>query len=239
MRRAAKVITLSESTKSDLVRFYRLPPNKVVVTPAAASREFTPRPKAEVDKVRERYGVSGEYVLAVGNVQPRKNLRRLVESFGELAGDFPDLTLVIAGGSGWRSSEVGAAVSRLGLESRVRFTGYVAGEDLPALYSGATLFCYVSLYEGFGLPPLEAMACGTATITSNRSSLPEVVGDAALQTDPYSVCEIASAMRRLLSDSPLRAEYECRGLERAALFSWERTARMTRDVYDDVLGVKR
>jgi glycosyltransferase involved in cell wall biosynthesis len=244
MRRAAKVITLSESTKRDIMRFYKLPAHKVMVTPAAAGPQFRPQTEAEVNRVRERYGLSGQYLLAVGDVQPRKNLPRLVEAFGSIAGDFPDLQLVIAGRSAWRGSKVEAAAGR-SLNSRreeltrVSFTGYVPDDDLPALYSGATAFCYVSLYEGFGLPPLEAMACGTPVITSNVASLPEVVGDAAIQVNPTSVEEIAAAMRSLLTDQGVRDEYERRGVERAAHFSWECTARMTRDVYDAVLGVQR
>jgi glycosyltransferase involved in cell wall biosynthesis len=254
MRRAAKVITLSESTKRDIMRFYKLPAHKVMVTPAAAGPQFRPQTEAEVNRVRERYRLSRQYLLAVGDVQPRKNLPRLVEAFGSIAGmseaGVPDLQLVIAGRSAWRGSKVEAAAGRslnsrreeltLGqLATRVSFTGYVPDDDLPALYSGATVFCYVSLYEGFGLPPLEAMACGTPVITSNVASLPEVVGDAAIQVNPTSVEEIAAAMRSLLTDQGVRDEYRRRGVERAAQFSWECTARMTRNVYDAVLGVQR
>jgi glycosyltransferase involved in cell wall biosynthesis len=130
-------------------------------------------------------------------------------------------------------------VARLGLGERVRFTGYVPDADLPALYSGAQCFCYPSLYEGFGLPPLEAMACGTPAITSNVSSLPEVVGDAALTVDPTAVPDLAAALRRLLTDPAARQRYRACGLQQAACFSWDRTARATRAVYDAVLGVKR
>jgi glycosyltransferase involved in cell wall biosynthesis len=239
VRRAAAVITVSECARQDIIRFYRVSPRRVVVTPEAAGPQYTPQPVGEKERVRVLYSLPQRYVLAVGNVQPRKNLPRLIEAFGVLVQDSPDVDLIIAGRSAWRGSEVEAVVTRLGLDERVRFTGYVPDTDLPALYSGATLFCYPSLYEGFGLPPLEAMACGTPVITSNVASLPEVVGDAGVMVDPTSVRDIAAALRRLLTNEEARREYQIKGLGRAAQFSWERTARLTRDVYDRVLRVRR
>src|SRR5688572_2144026 len=155
MRRAARVITISESTRRDIVRFYRVSPRRVAVTHLAAGPQYRPQPPEEVERIRREYGVRGRYILAVGNVQPRKNLPRLVEAFGSIVVEAPDVELVIAGRSTWRGSEVEAAVERAGLGERVRFVGYVADADLPALYAGASVFCYPSLYEGFGLPPLE------------------------------------------------------------------------------------
>ena len=239
LRRAARVVTLSESTRRDILRFYRVRPERVVVTPAAAGTQYAPQPPAEVARVRAAYRLPPRYVLAVGNVQPRKNLARLVAAFGAVAAAAPDAHLVIVGRGAWRGSEVEAVVRRLGLAARVRFTGYVPDADLPALYSGAAAFCYPSLYEGFGLPPLEAMACGAPTITSNVSSLPEVVGDAALTVDPRAVPALAQALKYLLTDDDGRRLYRERGQAQAARFSWERTARLTRDVYDSVLGVRR
>jgi glycosyltransferase involved in cell wall biosynthesis len=239
MRRARRVITISECSRRDIIRFYRLPPERVVVTPLAAGAEYTRQPPAEVARVRAAYGLPERYFLAVGNVQPRKNLARLVTAFGAVAAAAPDAQLVLVGRSAWRGSEVAAAITRLGLAGRVRFTGYVPAADLPALYSGALGFCYPSLYEGFGLPVLEALACGTATITSNVSSLPEVAGDAALLVAPTSAPEIAAALSRLLTDAPTRQLYAARGPARAAQFSWAQTARQTRAVYDAVLGTRR
>ena len=239
IRRAARVLTLSESSRQDILRFYRVPPGQVVVTPAAAGPQYTPQPAAEIVRVQAAYDLPERYVLAVGNVQPRKNLPRLIAAFHAVAAEVPDAHLVLVGRSVWRGSEVAAAVARLGLGGRVRFTGYVPDADLPALYSGAACFCYPSLYEGFGLPPLEAMACGTPTITSNVSSLPEVVGDAALTVDPTSVPDLAAALRRLLTDPAAQAQYRACGLAQAARFSWDRTARETRAMYDAILGVKR
>jgi glycosyltransferase involved in cell wall biosynthesis len=239
IRRATRVITVSESAKQDIVRFYRVSPKRVAVTPEAAGPQYGPQAREEIERVHHQYRLGERYVLAVGNVQPRKNLPRLVEAFGTMAEEVPDVELVIAGRSAWRGSEVEAAVERAGLAGKVRFVGYVPDRDLPALYAGAAVFCYPSLYEGFGLPPLEAMQCGTPTVTSNVASLPEVVGDAALTVDPESVQEMAAALRRLLTDEGARQEYREKGLARAKRFSWERTARLTRDVYDEVLATSR
>ncbi len=238
IRRAARVLTLSECSRQDILRFYGVPPERVVVTPAAGP-QYWPQSAAEIGRVRAAYDLPERYVLAVGNVQPRKNLPRLITAFHTIAAEVPDVQLVLVGRSAWRGSEVEATVERLGLAGRVRFTGYVPDADLPALYSGAACFCYPSLYEGFGLPPLEAMACGTPTITSNVSSLPEVVGDAALLVDPTSVPDLTAALRRLLTDPAAQATYRARGLVQADRFSWDRTARETRAVYDAVLGVRR
>ncbi|MEO5952114.1 MAG: glycosyltransferase family 1 protein [Chloroflexia bacterium] len=235
VRRAACVIAISENTRRDIIRFYRADPDRVIVTPLAASPRFKPQPPEEIARIRRIYNLHTDYILAVGNKQPRKNLRRLIRAFAALALDFPDLTLAIAGQSGWQGSQIEAEVSTLGLTNRVRFTGYIPEADLPALYSGATIFCYPSLYEGFGLPPLEAMSCGTPTITSNTSSLPEVVANAALTINPTSIPDLTNALHTLLQDPAKRHEYAQRGIARAAHFSWERTARLTRDAYDSVL----
>ncbi len=242
VRHAARVIVISERTRQDVIRFYRVPPERIVVTPLAAAPQYSPQSEEEVGRIRRKYGLPERYFLAVGNVQPRKNLPRLVRAFAavvEQTAETRDVKLVIVGRSAWRGSEVETVVRQLGLQQRVLFTGYVPDQDLPALYTGALAFCYPSLYEGFGLPPLEAMACGTPVVASNASSLPEVVGDAGLLVEPTSVAGIAAALYRLLHDEEVRQEYSRRGLARAARFSWERTARLTRDVYDVVLGMSR
>jgi glycosyltransferase involved in cell wall biosynthesis len=236
VRHAARVITDSQAARRDIVRFYRVSPDKVVVTPAAAGPQYYPQPPGEVERIRRAYDLKERYLLAVGNVQPRKNLPRLVEAFARIASEATDVQLVIVGRSTWKGSEVEATVHRLGVTGRVRFTRYVPDAHLPGLYTGAVTLCYPSLYEGFGLPPLEAMACGTPTVTSNVSSLPEVVGDAAITVNPRSVDEIARALRCMLLDESLRIEYSRRGLARAAMFSWEKTAMLTRKVYEAVLG---
>jgi glycosyltransferase involved in cell wall biosynthesis len=236
IRRATHIIASSEATLRDLARFYRVSPSRVTVVSLAAGCRYRPRSQEEQVRVQRLYDLPQDYVLTVGTLQPRKNLARLLEAFGSIAAEIPDAALVIAGAQTSYGSELEQTAQQMGLERRVRFIGYVPDADLPALYSGATVFCYPSLYEGFGLPPLEAMACGAPTVTSNTSSLPEVVGDAALTVDPASVESIAVALRQFLQDTELRDTYRRKGLQRAATFSWQRTAQLTRGVYDRVLG---
>jgi glycosyltransferase involved in cell wall biosynthesis len=183
--------------------------------------------------VRRKYGIpDGPFVLALGNLQPRKNIQRLVEAFA-IARRAPDfaLSLVIAGKAQWRESQVHAAVAQAGLEDSVVFPGYVDEADLPALYSAAALFAYPSLYEGFGLPPLEAMACGTPVVCSHVASLPEVVGDAAVTVAPTDTEALAQALLDVLTQPGLHASLRARGLRRAAQFSWDRCAAETLAVY--------
>jgi glycosyltransferase involved in cell wall biosynthesis len=230
-RSAAHVITGSEYTRSDLIDAFDLPPEKVTVTPYAADPIYRPMDSEAARRaVKERFGLRGPFVLAVGVLQPRKNLPRLVRAFASVAREVPH-TLTLVGKPGWAHEELhrSAAASRLG--SRIQFTGYVADADLPFLYNAADLFVYPSLYEGFGIPPLEAMACGTPVVTSNVTSLPEVVGDAALTVAPTDETALAEAIRRALTDEPLRSHLHAAGLARAAKFSWERTAALTLEVY--------
>jgi len=194
------------------------------------------RDPAELARVRARYGIGERYLLYVGTLQPRKNLARLVDAFTRLAGD-PALTgvqLVLAGKPGWLADDLAPRVARLGLAGRVLFPGYIADADLPALLSGALAFAFPSLYEGFGIPVLEAQSCGVPVMTSNNSSLPEVAGDAALLVDPHDVDAIAEAMRRLVTDDALRAELVRRGFENVKRFSWEKCARETLAVLEGV-----
>ncbi len=228
LRTARAVIAISAATRDDLVRYFRTSPDRVYVTPLAADASFYPRPPAEVAAIRARYGLPDQYVLYVGSNKPHKNLPRLIEAYAKI-GDAPPL--VLAGREDARYPQARARVEALGLSARVCFPGDIASADLPALYSGASLFVFPSLYEGFGLPPLEAMACGLPVVCSGRSSLPEVVGDAALIVDPDDVDTIASAIRRALDDADLRASLRRRGLDRAAQFSWERTAQETLRIY--------
>jgi glycosyltransferase involved in cell wall biosynthesis len=242
-RAATRVIADSAATKRDLVQLYGTDPDRITVIPLGVDELFQPvTDAARLAAVRAKYGIPGDYLLYVGTLQPRKNLVRLVEAWARVIADcrlqIADLgrrTLVIAGKKGWLYEEIFATVRRLGLEGRVLFPGYVPEEDLPALLSGATAFVLPSLYEGFGLPVLEAMACGTPVIAANVSSLPEVVGDAGLLVDPLDSDALAAALQRLLTDADpstplrasLRAELRQRGLARAKLFSWPRCARET------------
>ncbi len=231
-RRAARVIAISEHTRRDLVRIYGLPEDKITVTYLAAASQFHPVKPSQVEAVRLKYGLGAPYILALGNVQPRKNLGRLMQAFALLCQAHSIAhSLVVVGQAQRRASAVFCAIREHGLQEKVLFTDYVPAEDLPALYGGAELFVMPSLYEGFGLPILEAMACGTAVVCSNASALPEVAGQAALLVDPYSVEGLAGAMSRVLSDEGLRRHLACEGLERAGQFSWDKTARQTIEVY--------
>jgi glycosyltransferase involved in cell wall biosynthesis len=233
------VITDSQNSKRDICRLLHMSDKKVIVIPAASTRHFRPLTEAEISPVLGRYGLIRPYILYVGSIEPRKNLLRLLDAYVLLRESLSQYHLVIVGARNyWKSSPVARAVEHQGLQAQVTFTGYIPDEHLPALYNGAALFCFPSLYEGFGLPVLEAMACGVPVVTSNTSSLPEVAGDAAFLVDPYNVDEIAAAMRRVLQDGELAHDLHHRGLARAAQFSWEKTARETIAVYEKVLGRK-
>jgi glycosyltransferase involved in cell wall biosynthesis len=234
-RRAAHLIAPSEFTRRDLIETYRLDPARVTAIPLAASAHFRPVVDAEeIERVRRRYGVGGEYVLAVGSIQPRKNLARLVRAYALLhrergRSNLPQLVLV--GKRAWLYGETLKAIEEEGIGGSVVLTGYVSEGDLPALYSGAHCFAYPSYFEGFGLPPLEAMSCGVPVLTGNLTSLPEVVGDAGLAADPFDTGALARALASLIDDDALRAELRARGLQRARAFDWRNTARMTLQVY--------
>jgi glycosyltransferase involved in cell wall biosynthesis len=191
-----------------------------------------------IERVRTRYALPSSYLLYVGRLEPRKNLPRLLDAYRRLVGRTPSLPpLILAGAPGWHWRETEPAIRRLG--SAVKMLGYVAEDDLPALYAQARIFVYPSLYEGFGIPVLEALACGTPTITSNRSSTAEVAGGAAELVDPYDVADISAAIGRLLDNDLRRDELRRKGLARAAQFSWDRTATLTRDSYARTMGDRR
>jgi len=229
-RHSRLVLTGSRHAAGDLIDTYRLPPERVIVTPYAADPVFRRLPADEISGWLARFDLPAAYLLCVGNLQPRKNLRRLIEAYAGLP---PDLrpALVVVGQAAWLDDEVYAAVRHHGLAEATHFTGFVSTEELVALYCGASAFAYPSLYEGFGLPVLEAMACGVPTLTSTSSSLPEVAGDAALLVDPESVEEIRAGLERLLGDAALRARLADAGPARAAEFSWERCAADTAAAY--------
>jgi glycosyltransferase involved in cell wall biosynthesis len=237
VRAATRLLAISQATKDDLVRRYGVRPERVTVTYLAAGEEMRPvEDPASVAELKSRLGLAGDYLLYVGTLQPRKNLERLVQAFALVAAQRPALQLVIAGKKGWMYEEIFAQVRRLGLEGRVVFPGYVAVEDLPALYTGALAFVFPSLYEGFGMPVLEAMACGAPVVASNTSSLPEVTGNAALLVDPTDVAALAAALLRIAGDSALRSDLRARGLVQAARFSWERCARETLAAMDQAMA---
>ncbi len=226
-RAATRLLAISQATRDDLIQCYGVPAGRITVTQLAADESFRPAGPADVDAVRRRYSLAGRYLLYVGTLQPRKNLPRLVRAFASIAGDRPDLQLVLVGKQGWMYEALRSEVGRLGVENRVLFTGYAPAEDLPALYTGALAFAFPSLYEGFGMPALEAMSCGAPVVASNVSSLPEVVGDAGILVDPTDETALAAALTRMADSADLRADLRARGLARARLFSWERCARET------------
>ncbi|MFN2114404.1 MAG: glycosyltransferase family 4 protein [Anaerolineae bacterium] len=232
--RAAAVIADSAATRDDLVDRYGADPDRVTVVHLGVDREMAPAAPAAVAAVRRSLGLpSGRpYVLHVGTLQPRKNLPRLLRAFAEVSGSEPRPVLVLAGKRGWGNEDLPRMAADLGVASDVIFARYVPREDLPALYSGAAVVAVPSLYEGFGLPVLEAMSCGAPVVASATSSLPEVVGDAGLLFEPEDVGEIATALRAVLSDTVLAERLSRLGRERAAQFTWERCARRTRSVIE-------
>jgi glycosyltransferase involved in cell wall biosynthesis len=233
--RAARVIAVSEWTKQDLIRRYGIAPEKIAVTPEAPPPGF-----GRLPDVRRRplpAGVREPFVLAVGNLEPRKNLVRLIHAFGLVVRQHGfEGQLALVGKPGRRADEARQAARESGVESHVAFTGFVSHDDLTLLYNRAALFVYPSLYEGFGLPPLEAMACGCPVVASNATAMPEVLGDAALLVDPLSTAALAEAMAAVLGRPELAAGLREKGQRRAAGYTWEATAARTREVYAQVLA---
>jgi alpha-1,3-rhamnosyl/mannosyltransferase len=227
---ADRIIAVSRYTKNDIVKHLGVEPGRVAVVPLAVDPALQPLPRDEIDAALAPLGLAhGTYLLFLGTIEPRKNVGRLLDAMNAAG---PDVgPLVLAGGLGWGNEALSPRIAALARQGRVRAFGYVPELLRVRLLAGARALVYPSLYEGFGLPPLEAMTCGTPVITSAVSSLPEVVGDAALLVDPLDVDELAGAIKRLWHDDTLRAELRARGLARARQFTWDRTARLTLDVY--------
>lgn len=228
-RHATRVVAVSENTAADLRSEGQVEADRIDVVYEARGHDV--EPSSDPAAVRRRYRVGPQYILNVGTLEPRKNLERLVRAFERLPTTIRDPELVLVGGEGWRSDRIRQAVVGSPARGRIHLLGRVPADDLAALYANASVFAYPSLYEGFGLPVLEAMAAGTAVLTSDVSSLPEVAGDAALLVDPHSVDAILDGLTRLLSHEALRARLEEAGPRRARKFSWERTARETLAAY--------
>ncbi len=242
VRQAARILTVSEFSRKAIARAFNLDPESIVVTRDAAADSFRPihRQTAEV-WVRSRLGLSAPFVLTVGDLQPRKNQVGLVEAFAEAMRARPELPyhLVLAGKDTWFAPQVRRAAKKSGYADRIHFTGFVQDDDLVHLYNACDVFAFPSFYEGFGLPVLEAMACGRAVICSNTSALPEVADAACLLFDPYSRHEITRALLDLLLDAQLKVRMERLGLQRAGLFSWRDAAQKTLEVYHEVAGRSR
>jgi len=230
--RADHVLADSLATRADLMDIYSTPPEKISVLYSGVNEVFQPvRNAAVLRAVRARYGLGDAlFILAVGTLQPRKNYTRLVQAFAQLAA--PDVNLVIAGGKGWMFDAIFAEVERCRLSQRVIFPGFVDDQDLPALYSAAAVLAYPSTYEGFGLPILEAFACGTPVVTSTASCLPEVAGDAALLVPPADVAALAEALQRAYADTETRNRLIKAGEARVRQFSWRASARQLVELYE-------
>ncbi|HEV2801022.1 MAG TPA: glycosyltransferase family 1 protein [Pyrinomonadaceae bacterium] len=235
-RMASKIITDSESVKHEICAHLGTRPEKIAVVPLAPRRAFRPVGVDESAAARRRLGVEDDFILFVGTVEPRKNLLTLVRAFAELVGHTSlRPQLVIAGQKGWLTDELFALIEESGLGRRILFTGYVSDEDLAALYSSCRMSVYPSLYEGFGLPPLEAMSCGAPVITSRIPVIMETVGDAARLVTPTDVRELTDCIHELWTNDAERRRLSAKGRAHAATFTWERTARLTLDVYEEVL----
>lgn len=238
-RKADAIITVSQASKRDIVELYDVDPAKIHVVYEAPSSHFQPVPPARVNHIRQTYQLPERYLVHLSTIEPRKNLTRFLDTLLALRRTFPTLSLVLAGGKGWLYDDFFAKIEHLGLQDAVQLLGWVPDEDLPAILAGAELAIHPSLYEGFGLPVLEHMASGQVVACSNRSSLPEVGGDAAVYFDPEDVEEMTAVIHHLLTD---REEYRHRqqlGLAQAKRFSWQRAAQETIGVYERVLGGKK
>ncbi len=233
IKKARRVFVPSEFTRDEMLEIYNPSPEKIVVTPCGVLTHFQPiNDKMAWQEIRQKYGIANDFILAVGNIQPRKNLIGLIQAFAILKSQgLASMPLVMVGKSRWQVREVYQAVEANNLENQIIFTGYVPEQDLVLLYNAAKVFVYPSFYEGFGLPVLEAMACGTPVITSNRASLPWVAGEAALLIDPDKPNELAEALTKVLTNDNLAKEMSRKGLEQAARFSWDDTATLTLAAY--------
>lgn len=236
MKKSSMILSISEYTKEDIIKRYNIDPNKIMVTPLGVSEHFHPYDNSSVESFRKRYNLKNPFVLFVGALEPKKNIPTVLKSFSRCRKKIPSLHLVIAGKKSWKYDEIFALVKSLELENSVRFLEYVSYEELPLLYNAADVFVFPSLYEGFGLPPLEAMKCGTPVIVSNRSSLPEIVGPEGEMVEPNDDEELSQKILKLITNDGLRDEQVSYNLERAKKFTWMRCAKETKKAYDKILN---
>ncbi len=234
-RRADRIITISEFSKSEIIKYLQVPEDKISIIPCGVDLSiyhpnYTPE---EVEKVKKKYGIDSDYILYMGTLEPRKNIERLIEAYKLLqkeAGTLPKL--ILAGKKGWMYEKIFNKVEEYRLKEKVIFTDYVESRDVPILMKGALMFVFPSIYEGFGIPPLEAMACGTPVVVSNTASLPEVVGEAGYYVDPYSKEEMKNAMQVIIGDKTLQKEMSKNGLYRARSFTWKSSAETLLKIYE-------
>ncbi len=233
---SSSLITVSEWSKQDILKFFPIDKDKIYVTPLAADDKYRPLDKEKcIELLSKAYNIKSPFILYIGGFSPRKNVKALITAFSKIYKELnSEYSLVIVGATKDQGQYLSEFSTNLELASKIIFTGFVPEEHLPMLYNGCDAFVYPSLYEGFGLPPLEAMNCGTPVITSNLTSIPEVVGDAGILIDPYSEEELKTSIVKLLNDENLRKEYSLRGLARAKGFSWKKTAERTLDVYKKI-----
>ena len=229
-RSAAHIIADSEATKRDIIQYLNISPAKISVVYPAPGPEFQPvTDEGQLDAVKGRYGIEGDYILHLGTLQPRKNIARLITAYAKLREEGKiQVRLVLAGKKGWLTQEALGPLEKL--KDGIVLTGFLSQDDLPALLSGATAFVMPSLFEGFGLPVLEAMSCGTPVMAANSSSLPEVTGEAAVLVDPLSIDSIAEGIRSVVEDKDLQAQLREKGLAQARRFTWQEAARKTLDI---------
>jgi len=235
---ADAIITISESSKRDIVRLFPVDPAKIHVTPLSVDESFKQNHSPdEVRRVRTKYSLPDKYILFVGTIEPRKNVAGLATAYSLLPHDLQnEYKLVIAGSRGWYADTIMAEIDKLNISRHIRMLGFVDDKDLPVLLASANLFVFPSLYEGFGYPPLEAMASGVPVVTSITSSLPEVVGNAGVMVDPFDFRKISDEMTRILKDPNVASDYSRRGLERAKCFNWKATAEATLQVFQEVIA---
>lgn len=236
-KRADKIITISEFSKKEIVKYLNIPEDKISVMFCGVDRSiYNPNySKEKVKEIIQKYKIGSEYILYLGTLEPRKNIVRLIHAYSQLKKENVDTPkLVLAGRKGWMYKEVFETVKNLDLEGAVIFTGYINENDAPKLIKGAKMLVFPSLYEGFGMPPLEAMACGTPVLVSNAASLPEVVGDAGLQVDPFSIDDIKNGIKLLLEDEIKRSELSLKGIERAKLFTWDKSVEIVQKVFEEI-----
>jgi glycosyltransferase involved in cell wall biosynthesis len=231
VRHAARIIAISEWTKRDVVNLLGVDPTRVDAIPLAAHKRFAPLSPEVAAEFRTRHDVGPHAIFSLGSLEPRKNLPTLIEAFQHVLVNVPDAELIVGGNLAWKYEEIFARVATLGLKDKVRFIGRVEPDDLPKWYSACAVFAYPSLYEGFGIPILEAMACGAPVVTSNVTSLPEVVGDVGIMVAPRDVSALADALMHVLTNESARSMMREQSLRRAGQFSWRHTAQLTMDTY--------
>lgn len=237
-KRADKIITVSEFSKKEIQKYLGISDNKIrVMYPGIDFSHFHPYTQAQIDEVKIKYGIHSNYFLYLGTIEPRKNLERLIQAYEMLAKEYSEIPqLVLAGGKGWLCDGIYKKVAESPNRNDILFTGYISDEDTAPLIAGAIAFCFPSIYEGFGSPPLEAMACGTPVLSSNVASMPEILGDAAVLVDPFSISSIKEGMDKLFRDESLRHQMIKKGLVHARKYSWKTSARTLMNVYQELMS---